>query len=59
MLDLIHQDEYDYYVPWTSKLGSEQGTIDSDKGDHVIEISSPSDEKVNIVIESKAGSNFD
>ena len=41
------------------RVSSEQGTIDSDKGDHVIEISSPSDEKVNIVIESKAGSNFD
>jgi energy-coupling factor transporter ATP-binding protein EcfA2 len=32
MLDLIHQDEYDYYVPWTSKLGSEQGTIDLKHG---------------------------
>ena len=44
---------------FVQRVSSEQGTIDSDKGDHVIEISSPSDEKVNIVIESKAGSNFD
>lgn len=44
---------------FVQRVSSEQGTIDSDKGDHVIEISNPSDEKVNIVIESKAGSNFD
>ena len=27
MWDLIHRDEYEYYVPWTSKLGNDQGTV--------------------------------
>ena len=32
MWDLIHKDEFEYYVPWTSKLGSEQGTLNLKKG---------------------------
>ena len=43
---------------FVQRVSSDKGKMNSDKGDHVIEITNSSGDKINIVVESKAGENF-